>query len=498
MRKSLQKPLFAIFALISATGCTTTKVEQKEEERRRLSIEMFRELIEEGTLSPTDSMGDSFENLDSALGGDDYLTEVLESYRARQEAITEAAGEDGVVEGEVVEGEVVETLPIQEVETPPVQEEERNPYAEFGSRILVHQDQSGEPSGLITKPYSVRPGTGQKIIWLLDNYGGFALWDPESGPQELGTLRAEVQEGFELEQFSQNLRANGPDSSTSVQIADWVLATGDRETLADFEYFLDVMFAGVPQIEIEAKIVEYVLSEAVDIGVGPVDGTTPIVGLPESGLFDSFNWSFPNQTGGPEFLTSLRAVHDGTAYNFLLEMMASYENIEITSRPKVAVREGARAKIESTQKLPFYKIGSITNSGGVSASLDFQEVGVRLYAIPRLIGGNTISLEIDVEASQQVGNEVGFITNTGETITTPTLGIRKANTLVYLKPGQAVILGGLITERVVEDEKKIPFVGDIPILGALFRSRYERKELVSVLFFIRPRILEGVDLHRDF
>jgi pilus assembly protein CpaC len=243
----------------------------------------------------------------------------------------------------------------------------------------------------------------------------------------------------------------------------------------------------VPQIEIEAKIVEYVLSEAVDIGVGPVDGTTPIVGLPESGLFDSFNWSFPNQTGGPEFLTSLRAVHDGTAYSFLLEMMASYENIEITSRPKVAVREGTRAMI-----------GSITNSGGVSASLDFQEVGVRLYAIPRLIGGNTISLEIDVEASQQVGNEVGFITNTGEAITTPTLGIRKAHTMVYLKPGQAVILGGLITERVVEDEKKIPYLGDVPILGALFRSRYERKELVSVLFFIRPRILEGVDLHRDF
>jgi hypothetical protein len=490
MRNFLQKPLFAIFALISATGCTATKVEQKQEERRRLSIEMFRELIEEGTLTPTDSMGDSFDALGAEVGDDAYLKEVLETYRARKETVSEELAVEAV-EGGVLEEDVVERL-----EAPP--EEELNPYAEFGSRILVHQDQSGEPSGLITKPYSVRPGTGEKIIWLLNNYGGFALWDPESGPQELGTLRAEVQEGFELEQFSQNLRANGPDSSTSVQIADWVLATGDRETLADFEYFLDVMFAGVPQIEIEAKIVEYVLSEAVDIGVGPVDGTTPIVGLPESGLFDSFNWSFPNQTGGPEFLTSLRAVHDGTAYNFLLEMMASYENIEITSRPKVAVREGARAKIESTQKLPFYKIGSITNSGGVSASLDFQEVGVRLYAIPRLIGGNTISLEIDVEASQQVGNEVGFITNTGETITTPTLGIRKANTLVYLKPGQAVILGGLITERVVEDEKKVPFVGDIPILGALFRSRYERKELVSVLFFIRPRILEGVDLHRDF
>ena len=69
---------------------------------------------------------------------------------------------------------------------------------------------------------------------------------------------------------------------------------------------------------------------------------------------------------------------------------------------------------------------------------------------------------------------------------------------IHLKPGQAVILGGLITERSVEDEKKVPLLGDVPVLGHLFKSKYKRKELVSVLFFIRPRVLEGIDLHRDF
>ena len=61
-----------------------------------------------------------------------------------------------------------------------------------------------------------------------------------------------------------------------------------------------------------------------------------------------------------------------------------------------------------------------------------------------------------------------------------------------------MILGGLITERTVEDQKKVPLLGDIPVMGALFRSKYQRKELVSVLFFIQPRVLEGIDLHRDF
>ena len=157
-----------------------------------------------------------------------------------------------------------------------------------------------------------------------------------------------------------------------------------------------------------------------------------------------------------------------------------------------------RATIESTQQIPYYQITGVNNSGGVNAGLAYQEVGVRMYAIPRLVGGSTISLEIEIEASQQTGTDVSFVTTGGEEISTPTMGVRRSNTLVYLKPGQAVILGGLITERSVEDEKKVPFLGDVPVLGYLFKSNYKRKELVSVLFFIRPRVLEGIDLHRDF
>lgn len=494
-------PLLALCGLVLASSCTSTRVEGEQAERRRLSLEMFRALIEQGTLTPVDSMGDTFSTFPGDMDDDAYLQELLAKYRAD-------GGEDGTSRPDA-EAPPVDAIPVEEGaedlgnpdeegEEPLEAPEVPNPYAEFGARILVHTDAEGVPSGLITKPYSVRPGMGEKIIWLLENYGDFAMWDPESGPQPLGTLRAENQADFEIEQFATDIRSPGPDQGIKINIADWVLATADRETLGDFEYFLDVMFAGPPQIEIEAKIVEYVVSDTLDIGIGPVDADTPIVGLPESGLFDSFNWSFPNQTGGTEFLTSIRAVHDGTAYNFLLEMLASYENIEITSRPKVAVREGARARIESIQKIPYYQIGSLNQSGGVNATLSYHEVGVRMWAIPRLVGGSTISLEIEVEASQQVGSQISFITTSGQAITTPTLGIRKSNTMVYLKPGQAVILGGLITERIVEDEKKIPFLGDLPVLGILFRSTFKRKELVSVLFFIRPRILEGIDLHRDF
>ena len=483
--------------LVFAAACASPDIEREQEERRNLSMDMFRSLIEEGTLKPVDSMKDSFSTFPQDMDDDAYMKQLLTEYRDTEEEVVVTTDPEVPDAPEVDEP----IAPLDDpgfVEEAPEQEEVINPYALFGQRILVHFDQSGEPTGLITKPYSVRPGMGQKIIWLLNNYGGFQLWTPGEGAQPLGTLRAEVQENFEIEQFAANLRSTGPDNGVSINIADWVLATADATTLSDFEYFLDVMFAGPPQIEIEAKIVEYVLSDTLDIGVGQVNDGTPVVGLPESGLFDSFNWAFPNRTGGTEFLTTLQAVHDGTTYNFLLEALASYENVEITSRPKTAVREGTRATIESTQQIPYYQITGVNNSGGVNAGLSYSEVGVRMYAIPRLVGGSTISLEIEIEASQQTGTDVSFVTTGGEEISTPTLGVRRSNTLVYLKPGQAVILGGLITERSVDDERKVPFLGDIPIMGHLFKSKYQRKELVSVLFFIRPRVLEGIDLHRDF
>ena len=83
-------------------------------------------------------------------------------------------------------------------------------------------------------------------------------------------------------------------------------------------------------------------------------------------------------------------------------------------------------------------------------------------------------------------------------VAVPEISTRKARTIVRLEPGQAVILGGLISERTLERERKLPFLGDVPFLGYLFKSRFSETEQTNVLFFIRPRILQGGDLNTDF
>ena len=202
-----------------------------------------------------------------------------------------------------------------------------------------------------------------------------------------------------------------------------------------------------------------------------------------------------------EGLLTLGGIADGIAFNAVLEAVATKDNVSIISQPKIAVREGGRADIVNNQRIPFLQISALNPSGGFNATVDYITVGVSLFVVPRVVGTKTVALNIDIEASQQTGTVTTAVNsdqNSTTVVPSPVVSTRSARTIVYLQPGQAVILGGLLTERSVENERKVPILGDIPILGHLFKSTFLSKEQTNVLFFIRPRILQGSDLNREF
>jgi type II secretory pathway component GspD/PulD (secretin) len=285
-----------------------------------------------------------------------------------------------------------------------------------------------------------------------------------------------------------------------VDVADWLVVTAGFDALREVQDFINTFAAGVPQIEIEAKIVEVSLTDVLDIGVKPIDNQTPIFGFPDHAFVRGLTYSLPNfaSSTAANSLLQLGGVQDGVEFNAMLQALATNENVSIISRPKVAVREGGRAEIVNTIKLPNYNVSSFNAAGQASAALTYEEVGIKLYVMPRVVGTDTVALAIDIENSAQSGSSVGFTLQNGQTVSNPILSRRAAKTVVYLEPGQAVILGGLISERNVKVENKVPLLGDIPLLGQIFSSSLDRKEQTNVLFFIRPRILQGSDLNREF
>lgn len=443
----------AILAACAALACKgPDSREQDVRDRRQRTLELFEELIQQGTLNPVDSMEDPFSEIEPDMG------------RTPEE----------------IEAAARAAAPPR---TPPP----FNPWQEFGQRILWDPDR-----GLVTKPFTLPPGKSKNVQALLEDYGGFTLYDPATGRQGAATVRFDLRDGFDHEMLAVNLRGTPADPGKAVALLDWLIVTANPENLREVEYLLDTLVASPPQIEIEAKIVEWVIRDTFDMGA------RFSADLPDKLFFKDISYTFPNVESTQEFFTSLGAVKDGVVYEALLELLATFENVSIISRPKVAVREGSKAIIQATDRIPYVKVIGVNASGGFNTQLDFQEIGVRLFVTPRLAGTQQIALEIDVEASQQTGSTIIASTATGEALTVPRLVNRQAQTQVYLRPGQAVILGGLVTERSTDVQRKVPWLGDLPLLGALFRSNFKSKEKVQVLFFIRPRVLQGADLSRDF
>lgn len=517
-RRLLARLAVMVAPLAFLSSCLGGGGESLERERKAQS--MFEDLLTRGQNAPAgvESFDDeaAFEGVEAAYMDDPISDSAPPGAVAGTGGLAPAseapppagldvpAGADESAPVGVAEGDELEFMSelVQEVEPtdPPL-----NPFLEFGQSIIWYELREGDTERLIMKPYTFPSGTGPKIFSLLQSYGDFPIFAavkdgaiPDgAGPQPEDSVLLDLREGFSVEAYS-DPRASGLRAPQSIALSDVLFVTAAAEQLADVEHFIDLFAAEVRQIEIEAKIVEVTTREALDLGVKPVNSATPIFGFPNPGTFvNQIDFSFANSTDASKALFQLGAVFDGVTFNAVLEAVASFENVSIISRPKVAVREGGRADIVNVKRIPFYNVTAISASGIPTTSLQFQDVGVQMYVVPRVIGRDTVILNIDIEASQSTGTAVSFTVG-DSVIAVPEISRRNARTVVRLEPGQAVILGGLISERTVERESKVPLVGDIPILGALFRSKLTSKEQTNVLFFIRPRILEGSDLNSPF
>lgn len=381
-----------------------------------------------------------------------------------------------------------------------------NWYKEYGDQIMVqrHTDaESGEVITYITKPYRLPLGRGQKLVDLMKFYGNFGLVvrtaDSEHSAEPPGVDTVEVTNlpGWEVENYG-DLRKFPPQPMKETAIGDRLIVTAEANMLGEVEHFVDLFMAEVPQVEIEAKIIEVIDTDELYFGISP-QGSTPIFDFPDGTFIDSLDYSFPSGAAAGAALLDVSGIHDGTSFNAVLEAVASLENVEVDSRPKIAVREGGVASIESTQEIPYYSFSGINSgSGSFNASLSYKTVGIKLYVSPHIVGSKTLSLFVEVESSSESGNIVTFVTDSGGSLSTPRITTQVARTTVYLEPGQAVIIAGLTTERTVKTERKVPLLGDIPLIKHFFRSDGTRTVRSHTLFYIKPRILQGIDRTYEF
>ncbi|MFN0207425.1 MAG: type II secretion system protein GspD [Planctomycetota bacterium] len=343
------------------------------------------------------------------------------------------------------------------------QAEVRNPYIRFGSQIVVY------PDGKITKFYAVRANRGKFMQDIVVRYANLPVAQVEL------LASADIQE----------LRVNpfqAPAPPALVPISDWLAVSGTYDELERADRFINLYYTSIPQIEIEARIAEVTTSDVTDIGVRSTNPGQPMIKSGDHNFIESINPKFPNTSTASEGLISLTAVQSPIQFQATLELLASRRDVDIISTPRIAVRNGGRAEIVNGNEIPFAEITTIV--GGVPTStIRYKQTGVKLFVTPYLAGADTVLLSLEVESSIPTN-----ITE-GSASSNPIVATRSAKTDVQIRDGNTFVIGGLISTNNLEQVNKIPILGDIPILGILFRSTLTQKSYTEVLFFITPRVI---------
>ncbi len=176
----------------------------------------------------------------------------------------------------------------------------------------------------------------------------------------------------------------------------------------------------------------------------------------------------------------------GTRFAVLLKALNANAATNILSTPSIVTLDNQEAEIVVGQNVPFVT-GSFTNTGSASGSTNpFQtiqrkDVGITLKVTPQINDGDTIKLDIDQEISSvaaSAGGAADLVTNK-----------RTLKTSVLVEDGEILVLGGLIDDTSRDTVQKVPLLGDIPLLGALFRSHKTSKDKQNLMVFMRPSIL---------
>lgn len=294
-----------------------------------------------------------------------------------------------------------------------------------------------------------------------------------------------------------------------------IMITDTESKIAAIDTFIEELDRQTAQILVEARIYDISNTDSLDLGVEwnagrntgygtgypTLDSSSGrVIGGPASG----FTRSDPFVNG-----TTSSGIDKATSATGLLEFGILNEHIDVDTlitaaqergaakllaNPRILVLDNETASFKAITEIPYQRL----MQGGYQSfgTTEFKEVGVELQVTPHLAKDGMIRLHIMPVFSVQTGNipiPLEVSAGVGQEIRTspqPIVDRREADTLTLVKDGDTVVIGGLRKEEITTEENKIPILGDIPILGMLFRFAGEERRSSELVVFITPRLIE--------
>ncbi len=251
------------------------------------------------------------------------------------------------------------------------------------------------------------------------------------------------------------------------------------------------------QVYVEAIILEVTLDRIRQLGMEVQGG----IGLPNGTGIGRVNLGNLNTAlTNPATLSGLilaavseRTVTlpDGTtvpAQAALITALQQETDVNILSAPNLLTTDNEEAEIVVGQNVPFVASRSTneTNLANTFATIEREDVGITLRLTPQISEGAMVRMALFEEVSALVPNPLLNANDVG-----PTTTVRSASTTIAVKDGQTVVIGGLISDSITADTNKVPFIGDVPVIGQLFKKTDNHKNKINLLIFLTPHIIKN-------
>jgi general secretion pathway protein D len=173
--------------------------------------------------------------------------------------------------------------------------------------------------------------------------------------------------------------------------------------------------------------------------------------------------------------------------------LAQAGKTEILSRPSILARNNQQATITIGQQVPLISGVTYDSFGNQRNAITYQNVGIILQVTPFITSDGMVEMIVAPQISSVSDSTVNFATGSGTNnnggASAPIINIRSADTVVVVPDGQTVVIGGLMQNQKVKSEEKVPILGDIPLLGMLFKHKTTNDEKKELLIFMTPHIV---------
>ena len=275
------------------------------------------------------------------------------------------------------------------------------------------------------------------------------------------------------------------------------------ESIAD--YLVRVTANVVRQIDLEVEIYEVALSNSFQLGINwqlvserlntPFNsiGTIPgLIGVPGQIALPSAGGLIVQTPvyGTEPPAAGIRIAQQRGSFTAVLDALKQQGNLKVVSKPRLRTLNNQPAVVRVGQDIPVF-LRQVTQSPGNPPVITETEtiqtitVGTVLSITPQISSNGLITLDITPAVSRLVRIETSASGNTNA----PVIDIRQASSIVRVRDGATIVMGGLVQDSASTTRRKVPILGDIPFLGKAFTGTYENSERTELVFFLTPRII---------